>query len=85
MEQVHPNAARHSFEELILGHDQSDHIWQQTSRFSRDFPHLFTQGRGYYSLVNAQGDHHTNDETGKSIVLANKRGITLGAFAKQAV
>ncbi|CAO0793326.1 unnamed protein product [Mucor circinelloides] len=29
------------------------------------FPHLFTQGRGYYNLANAQGDPHTSDEPGE--------------------
>lgn len=33
------------------------------------FPHLFTQGRGYYNLANAQGDPHTSDEPGEGVCI----------------
>lgn len=89
MDQVHPNAARHTFEDLIIGHDQRDHsrvtYKDRPAVLVEMFPYLYTEGRGYYSFESNVGNCATNDEPQGGVALANKRGMTLGAYAKQTV
>lgn len=90
MDQVHPNASRHSFEDLIIGHIVNTHYKltykdRPAAVLAEIFPYLSTQGRGYYSFTSTQGNHHTNEEPEVVVAFANKRGMALSAFTKQSV
>ncbi|CEP16231.1 hypothetical protein, partial, partial [Parasitella parasitica] len=76
-ESVTPNATRHNFEQLILGHDERDHSRVEYGNcpavLAEIFPYLYTQGRGYYSFATHKGAITNLEPTG-GISLANMRG-----------
>ncbi|CAO0793316.1 unnamed protein product [Mucor circinelloides] len=89
MQQVHPNAPRHSFENMVLGRDEHDHsritYSDRPAVLAEIFPYLYTQGREYNSFLANEGDHNLNEGPAGGVALTNKRGETLGAYTKQRV
>lgn len=89
-QQVDPNVPRHSFEDMVLGHDEHEH-WRITysdrhAVLAEIFPYLYTQGRRYYSFVSSEGGRRSvNEESTGDVALANKRGETLRAYTKQRI
>lgn len=82
-EDVAPSASQASLETMVLGQDVNNQriSYSMYGLFAVLFPYLYTNGQGYYSMVDKSTRSEEDEENG-GVAIATMAGVTLKQYVK---